>query len=73
MRLQSPERMQKKAAMEANFGLQPAICGRCPQGHHRNRHFSSNYRSAVSTKLSAFSNAVVRAAALVLLIGGVGV
>jgi hypothetical protein len=28
MRLQSPERMQKNAAMEANFSCKPAICGR---------------------------------------------
>jgi hypothetical protein len=30
MRLQSSERMQKKAAMEANFGCKPAISAASP-------------------------------------------
>jgi hypothetical protein len=53
--------MQKKAAMEANFGSQTRdLWPHRPQRRHRNRRFSSNYRLAVSAKFSAFSNAVVR-------------
>jgi hypothetical protein len=74
MRLQLPERMQNNAAMEANFGPQTRnLWTHRPQDHRRNRHFSSNCRSGVSTKLSAFSNAVVRAAALPLPSGEVGI
>jgi hypothetical protein len=74
MRLQPPQRMQKKAAMEANSGCETRdLWTHCQLAHRRNRHFSSNYRLAVSAKFSAFSNAVVRAARLVLPFGGVGV
>jgi hypothetical protein len=66
--------MQKKAAMEAKFGLQGAPCGRIARTEDRgNRHFSSNYRPPVSAKFSAFSNAAVTAAGLRLPTGEVGV
>jgi hypothetical protein len=66
--------MQKNAAMEANFRPQRRdLWPHCAKDIAETRHFSSNYRPAVSGKLSAFSNAAVTAAALWLPTGEVGV